>query len=62
MCVKCHSGAARRGEGEDKGRILEEGRGAVGAKETWGAYEWVGGEVGRNRNTLGRSLSKGKSF
>jgi hypothetical protein len=52
MSVKCHySGGARRGEGKDKGRILKEGRGAVGAKETWGAYEWARGEVDRNRNT-----------
>jgi len=32
--VKCYLGEARRGEGEDKGRITEEGQGAVGAEET----------------------------
>jgi hypothetical protein len=31
--------------------MLEEGRGAVGAKETWKGYEWARGEVDRNRNT-----------
>ena len=36
MRVKCHLDGARQGEEEDKDRILEEGRGAVGAEETWG--------------------------
>jgi len=37
---------------------LEEGRGTVGAKETWGTYEWARGEVDRNRNTQTEVLAR----
>jgi len=58
MRVKCHLDGARQGEGKDKGRILEEGRGAVGAEETWGGNECARGEVDRKRNMEGRNLSE----
>jgi hypothetical protein len=58
MRVKCHLDGARQGEEEDKGRILEEGRGAVlpGAEETWGVDECSRGEVDWKRNMEARSL------
>jgi hypothetical protein len=62
MRVKCHSGGARRGEGQDEGGITEEGQGAAGAEETWRGDEWARGEVDRNTNTQSRSLSEGKAY
>ena len=59
MRVKCHLDGARQGEEEDQHLILEEGRGAVGAEETWEGDECARGEVDRKRNTEGRSLSEG---
>ena len=58
MRVECHLDGKREGEGKDTGRILEEGRDAVGAEETWEGGECARGEVDRKRNTEGRSLSE----
>ncbi len=62
MRVKFHLGRARRGEGEDKGRIKLAGQGAVGAEEVWRGEEWAREEVDRNKYMQSRSLSEGKTY
>ena len=57
MRVKCYFGGARRGEGEDEGRITE-GQGGAGAEETWAGNGWARGEVDRIETRRAEALSR----
>ena len=56
---------ARRGARGGQGEGTDLGGGARGSGSkgnVWGGYEWARGEVDRNRNTEGRSLSYCESY
>ena len=56
MRVECHLDREREEEGEDTGRILEEGWGTVGAEET------CGGMNARKERSIGKETRRAEAL